>query len=58
MGAYEVNSRLKVVRGGSARTQVILMLAGVLALSSADAAMVGASAMELRYPIEILLEGL
>jgi predicted MFS family arabinose efflux permease len=35
--------------GGGARTRVILVLAGVLGLSSADVATVGASATELRH---------
>jgi predicted MFS family arabinose efflux permease len=39
--------------GGSARTRVILVLAGVLGLSSADVATVGASATELRHSLAI-----
>ena len=53
MGADAANSRLKVVLGGSARTQIVLVLASVLALSSADAATVGASAIELRQYLHI-----
>jgi predicted MFS family arabinose efflux permease len=39
--------------GGAARTRVILVLAGVLGLSSADVATVGASATELRNSLGI-----
>lgn len=39
--------------GGAARTRVILALAGVLGLSSADVATVGASATELRHSLGI-----
>ncbi|MGH3164869.1 MAG: MFS transporter, partial [Trebonia sp.] len=39
--------------GGAARTRVILVLAGVLGLSSADVATVGASATELRHSLAI-----
>ena len=39
--------------GGSLRAKVILVLASVLALSSADTATVGASAIELRHSLGI-----
>ena len=39
--------------GGPTRTQVVAVLAGVLALSSADVATVGASAIELRQHLHI-----
>lgn len=39
--------------GGTARTRVILVLGGVLALNSADTATVGASAIELRQGLHI-----
>ena len=39
--------------GGAERTRVIVLLAGVLALSSADAATVGAAAMPLRHALGI-----
>jgi predicted MFS family arabinose efflux permease len=39
--------------GGAARTRVILVLSGVLGLSSADVATVGASATELRHSLAI-----
>jgi MFS family permease len=41
--------RLAGVLGGAARARVILALAGVLALSSADVATVGAAATQLRH---------
>jgi predicted MFS family arabinose efflux permease len=46
-------ARLTVALGGAARTRVILVLAGVLGLASADAATVGASAAELRRALAI-----
>ena len=52
-GADTTSSRLKRVLGGSARTQIVLVLAGVLGLSSADAATVGASAIELRQYLNV-----
>ncbi|MGO8862862.1 MAG: MFS transporter [Acidimicrobiales bacterium] len=52
-GASAVGSRLTVALGGPTRAQIILVLAGVLALSSADAATVGASAIELRAHLHI-----
>lgn len=45
--------RLTATLGGAARTRVILVLAGVLGLSSADVATVGASATELRHSLAI-----
>jgi len=45
--------RLTVVFGGPARTRVIVVLACVLALASADAATVGASAIALRQNLHI-----
>lgn len=44
---------LTAALGGAARTRVILVLAGVLGLSSADVATVGASATELRHSLSI-----
>ncbi|HEX3957525.1 MAG TPA: MFS transporter, partial [Trebonia sp.] len=44
---------LTAALGGAARTRVILVLAGVLGLSSADVATVGASAAELRHSLAI-----
>lgn len=44
---------LEVVLGGPDRTRVIFLLAAVLALGSADAATVGASAIELRSALKI-----
>ncbi len=52
-GGNAARSRLTVALGGSARTTVVVILAGVLALSSADAATVGASAIELRQHLHI-----
>ena len=45
--------RLTVALGGSERTRVILVLAGVLGLSAADVSTVGASATELRHGLHI-----
>jgi MFS family permease len=45
--------RLEEAFGGPARTRVILVLGGVLALSSADTATVGASATVLRHALHI-----
>ncbi len=45
--------RLESTFGGPERTRVIVLLACVLALSSADAATVGASAVELRQALHI-----
>ena len=53
-GAYRSTSRqLTTTLGGPARTRVIVILAAVLALSSADASTVGASASELRSAMHI-----
>ncbi len=51
--ANAARSWLTVVLGGSTRTQVVAVLAGVLALSSADTATVGASAIQLRQHLHI-----
>ena len=45
--------RLTDVLGGAARARVILVLVGVLALSSADVATVGAAATQLRHALAI-----
>jgi MFS family permease len=45
--------RLETLLGGANRARVIAILAGVLALSSADSATVGASATELRHALHI-----
>src|SRR3979411_298956 len=45
--------QLEVFLGGPDRTRVIFLLAAVLALASADAATVGASAIELRQALHI-----
>ncbi|MGH9104826.1 MAG: MFS transporter [Acidimicrobiales bacterium] len=47
------NRRLSYLLGGRERMRVILVLAAVLALSSADTATVGASAIELRRGLHI-----
>jgi MFS family permease len=52
-GASAARSRLTVALGGATRTQVVVVLAAVLALASADAATVGASAIELRQSLHI-----
>lgn len=44
---------LRLLFGGPARTEVILLLAAVLALNSADVATVGASATQLRQALHI-----
>ncbi len=49
----ERGRRLEGWFGGPARTRVILVLGGVLALSSADTATVGASARPLRHALHI-----
>ncbi len=53
VGANAAGSRLTQALGGPTRTQIVVVLAGVLALSSADAATVGASAIELRQHLHI-----
>jgi MFS family permease len=45
--------RLTTALGGSERTRVIVLLASVLALASADSATVGASAIQLRHDLHI-----
>jgi MFS family permease len=45
--------RLTVALGGAERTRVIVLLAAVLGLSSADAATVGAAATQLRHALHI-----
>ena len=52
-GADAARSRLSIILGGPTRTRIVAVLAGVLALSSADAATVGASAIELRQHLHI-----
>ena len=52
-GASAAGRRLVVVLGGPRRTRVIVVLACVLALSSADTATVGASAIQLRRGLGI-----
>lgn len=51
--AQSARTRLTVTLGGPARTRVIVLLACVLGLSSADVATVGASATELRQALGI-----
>ncbi len=51
--ARRAGRRLEVTLGGPARTRVIVLLACVLALSSADTATVGASATQLRSALRI-----
>jgi sugar phosphate permease len=51
--ARAVGRRLENRLGGRLRTRVIVLLAAVLALSSADSATVGASATELRQALHI-----
>lgn len=53
MAAAEGWHALRLLFGGPARTRVILLLAGVLALNSADIATVGASATQLRQGLHI-----
>jgi len=52
-GADAARTRLTFTLGGPTRTQIVVVLAGVLALSSADVATVGASAIELRSHLHI-----
>ncbi len=52
-GGTAAGGRLRVTLGGSMRARIILILAGVLALGSADAATVGASAIQLRQHLHI-----
>ncbi len=52
-GGAAARSRLVVAVGGPARTRVVVLMACVLALASADTATVGASAVELRHALGI-----
>jgi MFS family permease len=52
-GARRAQGRLEYRLGGATRTRVIVLLACVLGLSSADTATVGASAIELRQGLGI-----
>ena len=52
-GARTAEGKLVSVLGGRTRTRVIVVLAGVLALSSADTATVGAAAHQLRTALHI-----
>jgi MFS family permease len=52
-GANAARTRLTFTLGGPTRTQIVAVLGGVLALSSADVATVGASAIELRQHLHI-----
>jgi MFS family permease len=52
-GARSTQQRLLPVLGGRTRTRVIVVLACVLALSSADTATVGAAAIQLRSSLHI-----
>lgn|GEM_PF-255897 len=52
-GARRASRKLVPVLGGRTRTRVIVVLACVLALSSADTATVGAAAIELRAALHI-----
>ncbi len=52
-GATSVRDRLVPVLGGHERTRVIFVLACVLALSSADTATVGATAIQVKHALGI-----
>jgi MFS family permease len=52
-GGQAASRRLVVASGGPARTRIVLLLASVLALSSADTATVGAAAIQLRSALHI-----
>jgi MFS family permease len=52
-GMTAARGQLVVTVGGSARTRVVLLLACVLALASADSATVGAAAVDLRRSLGI-----
>jgi MFS family permease len=52
-GARSARTRLEYVLGGEMRFRVIVVLAAVLGLASADTATVGASAIELRHGLGI-----
>jgi MFS family permease len=51
--AQQARGQLEVVFGGPERTRVVVVLAAVLAMSSADAATVGAAATQLRRSLHI-----
>jgi MFS family permease len=51
--ARAIGRRIERMFGGPARTRVVVILGGVLALSSADTATVGASATPLRHALHI-----
>jgi MFS family permease len=52
-GGQAASRRLVVASGGPARTRIVLVLGSVLGLSSADAATVGAAAVQLRHALGI-----
>jgi MFS family permease len=52
-GGRAASRRLVTASGGPARTRIVLVLGSVLALSSADAATVGAAAVQLRHALHI-----
>src|SRR5580693_523476 len=52
-GGQAASRRLVTASGGPARTRIVLVLGSVLALSSADAATVGAAAIQLRHALHI-----
>jgi MFS family permease len=52
-GGQAASRRLVTASGGPARTRIVLILGSVLALSSADAATVGAAAVQLRHALHI-----
>ena len=52
-GGQAASRRLVTASGGPARTRIVLVLGSVLALSSADAATVGAAAVQLRQALHI-----
>ena len=52
-GSAAARRQLLVAVGGPARTRVVVLMACVLALASADTATVGASAVELRHALHI-----
>ena len=50
-GGQAARRRIVAASGGPARTRIVLVLGSVLALSSADAATVGAAAVQLRHSL-------
>ncbi|HTS96906.1 MAG TPA: MFS transporter [Streptosporangiaceae bacterium] len=52
-GGQAASRRIVAASGGPARTRIVLVLGSVLALSSADAATVGAAAVQLRHSLGI-----